>query len=233
MNRTHPVGENKLQQLHEAMLEYRQLCGGSSGRKLQTNEYAARIVACTIDLQQGDTITMPSGRFCQNQQPTQLSLPENINRLGLSIGIAFASFMQRNNRVVLSFLEREPPHAGLPLLRFAQERSLAIICVAGGPISRSTKTSSGMPPEIRVDANDVMAIYRVAFESIEKARRGAGPTWIECVAQPHNRRTGKRRSSGSAANHVSALERFEQYLRNRNLWPPDAGNLKARRGREP
>lgn len=37
-------------------------------------------------------------------------------------------------------------------------------------------------PHIAVDGADVVAVYRVAHESIERARRGRGPTLIECVS---------------------------------------------------
>jgi pyruvate dehydrogenase E1 component alpha subunit len=36
-------------------------------------------------------------------------------------------------------------------------------------------------PAIAVDGNDVLAVYRVASESIFKARHRRGPTLIECV----------------------------------------------------
>jgi TPP-dependent pyruvate/acetoin dehydrogenase alpha subunit len=36
-------------------------------------------------------------------------------------------------------------------------------------------------PRIAVDARDVLAVYRVASESIARARQGRGPTLIECV----------------------------------------------------
>jgi TPP-dependent pyruvate/acetoin dehydrogenase alpha subunit len=36
-------------------------------------------------------------------------------------------------------------------------------------------------PRIAVDARDVLAVYRVASESISRARQGRGPTLIECV----------------------------------------------------
>ncbi len=39
----------------------------------------------------------------------------------------------------------------------------------------------GMPGE-RVDAQDVLEVYRVAHEAVERARQGGGPTLIECVS---------------------------------------------------
>jgi TPP-dependent pyruvate/acetoin dehydrogenase alpha subunit len=35
-------------------------------------------------------------------------------------------------------------------------------------------------PSIRVDGNDVVAVFRVASEAIARARKGHGPTIIEC-----------------------------------------------------
>ena len=36
-------------------------------------------------------------------------------------------------------------------------------------------------PSIRVDGNDVLAIYRVVSEAVARARSGGGPTFIECL----------------------------------------------------
>ena len=35
-------------------------------------------------------------------------------------------------------------------------------------------------PGVELDGNDVVAIYRAAGEAVARARRGAGPTLIEC-----------------------------------------------------
>ena len=59
-------------------------------------------------------------------------------------------------------------------------------------------------PVIEVDANDVVAIYRVSQEAIRRAREGHGPTLIVTNIAP-----------GSADD---PLEFMEQYLRARRLW---------------
>ena len=44
-------------------------------------------------------------------------------------------------------------------------------------------------PGIRVDGNDVVAVYQVAGEAVRRARAGEGPTLIECVTyrtRPHS-----------------------------------------------
>jgi pyruvate dehydrogenase E1 component alpha subunit len=63
-------------------------------------------------------------------------------------------------------------------------------------------------PRIAVDARDVLAVYRVASESISRARQGRGPTLIECVdwALPAGSRNADR--NDSVADPVSALASY-------------------------
>jgi pyruvate dehydrogenase E1 component alpha subunit len=61
--------------------------------------------------------------------------------------------------------------------------------------------NEGYLPRIHVDANDVVAVYRVAHESIDRARRGRGPSWIEGVPfKPEGKRV--------AADAVSNMEKY-------------------------
>ncbi|HUX44224.1 MAG TPA: thiamine pyrophosphate-dependent enzyme [Terracidiphilus sp.] len=64
-------------------------------------------------------------------------------------------------------------------------------------------------PAIAVDAEDVVAVYRVASESISRARLRRGPTLIECRLQA---------SSGTAA--ADPIANIELYLRRKNLFDP-------------
>ena len=65
----------------------------------------------------------------------------------------------------------------------------------------------GYLPRIHVDANDVVAVYRVAHEAIDRARRGRGATWIEGVPfKPEGKRSGP-----------DAVAGMEQYLRGKGL----------------
>jgi TPP-dependent pyruvate/acetoin dehydrogenase alpha subunit len=63
----------------------------------------------------------------------------------------------------------------------------------------------GAMPAMPVDAEDVIAIYRVAHESMARAREGSGPTRIQCVRWPASD------NSGSAVGHL------EQWLEARGL----------------
>ena len=69
-----------------------------------------------------------------------------------------------------------------------------------------------MFPVITVDANDVVAIYRVAQESIARARDG-GPTLIACVPYA---------AEGMSASPIANMER---YLAGKKLFD-DGGKTK-------
>lgn len=64
----------------------------------------------------------------------------------------------------------------------------------------------GAMPSIPVEAEDVIAIYRVAHESMARAREGSGPTRIQCVRWP-----AASDNSGDAVGHL------EQWLEARGL----------------
>jgi 2-oxoisovalerate dehydrogenase E1 component len=69
--------------------------------------------------------------------------------------------------------------------QFATEVPFAY--AAGNPSVASRAAAYGIPG-IEVDGNDVLAIYRVAREAVERGRNGEGPTLIECKTyrtRPH------------------------------------------------
>ncbi len=72
-------------------------------------------------------------------------------------------------------------------------------------------------PTIPVDTQDVIAMYRVAHESIARAREGGGPTHIVGVrwqlAASGGERCGAKRETGSE----DAVEHLEHWLRARGL----------------
>lgn len=57
-------------------------------------------------------------------------------------------------------------------------------------------------PGIIVDGQDVVAVWRVAHESIHRARNGSGPTLIDCRMDPGR----------------DPLQHLEHYMRKRNVW---------------
>jgi hypothetical protein len=66
-------------------------------------------------------------------------------------------------------------------------------------------------PGIAVDCEDAVAIYRVASEALAHARRGNGPTLIECKPWLIATGTRARRKTGAAGN-------MERYLAGKGLF---------------
>jgi len=78
---------------------------------------------------------------------------------------------------------------------------------------------------VRVDGNDILAVYRTTKEAVEKARKGGGPTLIEAVTY----RMGPHSSSDDPKRYRSEeelaewrkrdpLNRFRRYLEKKMLW---------------
>ena len=79
-------------------------------------------------------------------------------------------------------------------------------------------------PGIRVDGKDIAEVYRVAEEAILRARRGEGPTLIECVtyrnyghfegdAQKYKTEEDKH----AHKNELDVINKFKDYLTSQNL----------------
>ena len=79
-------------------------------------------------------------------------------------------------------------------------------------------------PGVRVDGNDVLALYSVVKRAVDRARGGDGPTFIEAVTY----RMGPHSSSDDPTRYRSddevaewrkrdPIDRFERYLRNAEL----------------
>jgi len=63
-------------------------------------------------------------------------------------------------------------------------------------------------PGVTVDGNDVLAVYDAAEEAIARARRGDGPTLVECVT---HRWTGHSAKDGDQYRDRQMVESFRQY----------------------
>jgi TPP-dependent pyruvate/acetoin dehydrogenase alpha subunit len=96
-----------------------------------------------------------------------------------------------------------------PALAYAAQLKLGIVFVietaADADVSSARHTAPLGLYGIPVDGNDVIALYRVAQESIQRARRGVGPTLIDCKPWPL---ASKRDGSADPVRRLEdALER--------------------------
>jgi TPP-dependent pyruvate/acetoin dehydrogenase alpha subunit len=101
------------------------------------------------------------------------------------------------------------------VLKFALKQELPVVFVVL-PASRESKRLGEVSalsldcgvPGIAVDADDAIAIYRVAQESIGRARAGGGAALIECIPFV---------LEGKKTAKADALRVLEQYLVQRNI----------------
>jgi len=82
-------------------------------------------------------------------------------------------------------------------------------------------------PGLVVDGNDVLAVYEATQEAIARARRGEGPTLIECktyrwlghsIGDPQEYRKAEE---VEAWKKKDPIQRFENYLRQKGLLDED------------
>jgi TPP-dependent pyruvate/acetoin dehydrogenase alpha subunit len=159
---------------------------------------------------------------------------------GTGARLALANKFKENGNVVVAFSRGDSTVirswdeplalAGaqlLPILFVAQ-------CTPRGESDRSKKQAKAEDlssharrhglPGIPVDGNDVVALYRAAYESLMRARRGSGPTLIECKtyscddpAQPGRRRNGRLKESIAGEGH-DPIRYMEEYLSRKELF---------------
>jgi len=86
---------------------------------------------------------------------------------------------------------------------------------------------------VRVDGNDILAVYRTTKEAVDKARKGGGPTLIEAVTYrmgPHTSSDDPKRYRSEAElaewQKRDPLLRFRKYLEKKKMWT-EADELKV------
>jgi pyruvate dehydrogenase E1 component alpha subunit len=127
----------------------------------------------------------------------------------------------------------------LPIVFICQNNQWAISV----PLSSQTASASLAQKAIaygfegvQVDGNDVFAVYRATLQALEKARSGAGPTFIECLTYRMSDHTtaddaGRYRSAEEVAiwRARDPILRLERFCAARGLWNPEKGSeVKAR-----
>ena len=115
----------------------------------------------------------------------------------LAVGAALAFSMQKRDTVSVTFFGDGAVNEGVwyESLNFASLKKLPVILVCENnlysthmPVSACLadiniykKAEAFNMPGVRVDGNNVITVYEAAKKAIEDARRGKGPTLIECM----------------------------------------------------
>ncbi|HVU48758.1 MAG TPA: thiamine pyrophosphate-dependent enzyme [Terracidiphilus sp.] len=121
----------------------------------------------------------------------------------------------RNRNIVVLFCDGAQIVRGdaLELLRAAAADRLPILfvcCLRSAKKNIASMAHTHGLPGMPVDGHDVVAVYRVASEAIAHARRGNGPTLIECMPWAVN--GTKKQATGDA------IRNMEDYLSRKGLF---------------
>jgi len=155
----------------------------------------------------------------------------------LAVGTALASSMQGNKRVSVAFfgdggVDEGVFHEGL---NFASLKKLPVVFVCENNFYATNSPLSARQPldniferakpygirGVRVDGNDVLAVFSAAREAVTFARAGKGPTLIECRTYRHKAHVGPDCDFESGCRPKGELDRwlklcpikrFERYL---------------------
>jgi len=152
----------------------------------------------------------------------------------IAAGLALASKMQRRGFVAVCYFGEGAANEGawheamncaaiwnLPVLFVCENNLYAASThfhLAFKVESVAQRAAAYGMPGLTVDGNDVLAVYRAADEAVSRARRGEGPTLLECLTYRqcgHSRsdpRTYRSRAEEEQWKAKDPLPRFRAYL---------------------
>jgi pyruvate dehydrogenase E1 component alpha subunit len=159
-------------------------------------------------------------------------------------GIAWAFKLRREDRAVLCFLGEGATSTGdfheamnfaalfeLPVVFCCVNNAWAISTASRRQTASDTFAQKALAygmPAIRVDGNDLYAVFKAHRDALERARRGEGPSFIEAVTYrlgDHTTADDARRyrdpQEVEAALQRDPLMRTRKYLESRGLWDAD------------
>lgn len=224
------IGNAKARQLYELAIQCTHTAENSGAHPWLRGREAV-LAAVLADLAGGDAIVCEApAALNQALAPHAAVAARSFDGFNLSEWIAAASRSaarrKKKARVTVLFLPAAGPHALLPDIFLDQARSLPAAAAlpllfvrdprSALPPANGKARNPGSMPSIPVDAEDVLALYRVAHESIARARTGGGPTQIACVQW---RSPDGKRAKGPAGERV--ISRLEHCLQTRGF-PVDA-----------
>lgn len=187
---------------HEGYTPWTGCCAGTAG-----------VVLC---LRADDSITAtPRGALAGYLHYGSLDLRTDdpasspASHLAAATGQALRHKLENRGGVAVVFAGIPEPEAMRRIFTAAERESLPVLYVLEG--GTPSPELCGDIPVMRVDAADSVAAYRVAFESVLRAREGGGPTIVECAPWP-------------AGPETDPLTRLEDYLTAKKLFRRDWKN---------
>lgn len=182
---------------------------------------------------------LEGGQPAPDQRDLPICIPVG-TQLPHAVGLAYAAQYRGDDAVVMVYCGDGATSEGdfheamnfagvwhLPLVFLVQNNQWAISI----PLKKQTHSRTIAQKALaygfsglQVDGNDLLAVYAASREAVERARRGDGPSLIECVTY----RLGMHTTSDDPTKYRSAeevqawerkdpLTRFGAYLQKRNL----------------
>jgi pyruvate dehydrogenase E1 component alpha subunit len=192
-----------------------------------------QIFGTAVDLAKGRQ--MPNHWASREHHVVSISSPI-ATQIPQSTGFAYAQKLKKERGVTLCYMGEGNTsegdfHAGLnfagvwkaPVVFFCQNNQWAITVpfekqTASGSIA--VKAQAYGFEGVRVDGNDVLAVFRTVRQAVEKARAGGGPTLVEALTYrmgPHSTSDDPRRYRPEDAvepwRQKDPIARFERFLR--------------------
>ncbi|MGO4408100.1 thiamine pyrophosphate-dependent dehydrogenase E1 component subunit alpha [Bosea sp. RAF48] len=144
----------------------------------------------------------------------------------IAVGAALTAKRLRTGKVAVSFFGDGANNEGAfhEALNMASVWKLPVVFVCennGYGMSTSTERSTAVPniadraagyamPGVIVDGNDLSAVAEASHDAVERARRGEGPSLIECKTYRH------RGHSKSDRNRYRTKDEIEDWMANRD-----------------
>jgi hypothetical protein len=195
------ISNEKLRQLYISMVKCRLLAErlralGGQGNLCAAAGNEAAAVGVLAGLLPEDAVAAVPGdlivRFLHNEiqcKPLEESLlrdagPDFATQLKLILRAAPASKSAVDRKITVAFSSGDTGFPEAALKRAGAKRLPVIFVRHTSVLSEAFGALESGVPVIPVDGADVVAVYRVATESISHARKGNGPTLIECFFDP-------------------------------------------------
>lgn len=190
------------------------------------------------------------GRVPDGQNDLPIAIPV-ANQLPHAVGIAYAMKYRSSGTAALTFFGDGATSEGdfHEAMNFASVFELPVVFVCQNnqwaisvPRSRQTasetlsqKALAYAMPGVQVDGNDILAVYAVTRDAVDRARAGGGPTLIECVTYRLSLHTTaddptKYRDEEEVARwrERDPIPRFQSYLKDKQLLiDGDIANLES------
>jgi hypothetical protein len=200
------------------MLETR-LRRGKGTRDEGWDAVKAASAAVLLDLRMDDVVAsageIPMARVLRGEKAAAVvrereARSEGGTLLLHAVGAALASHTKKDGKVAVVFWRDAEQELWQDALEMARAHTLPLVLVC--PVSEPREDKRGLEPgtelpRIVVDGYDAVAVYRVAHEAIDRARRNRGASLIECASF---RVKGLRR-------HGDAVVNMERYLRGKGM----------------